>query len=159
MVVVFGLVLASISLVYFSIVTTNENKKTYKQLATDLSNTVALSVDVEKVKNITDQAKSYYDAADPKPTRDQKGTPAYVSYMSQFKTLRDNPDYQSIQSYLKSVKEVNIDTESVYLVFVDYANKYAIYLVFDHENELYPTGIIDPLFEEDYPLCDPQHTQ
>lgn len=29
-----------------------------------------------------------------------------------------------------------------------------VYLVYDEENEYYPTGIIDPLYEEDYPLID-----
>ena len=153
-IVVFGLVLGAISMVFFTTETTNNNRKNYKDLATDLSKTVALSVDIEKVTNIYNQARSYYDAYDEKPTRDKEGTPEYEAYMAQFEVLKNTQDYKDIQNYLKGIKDVNTDTDGIYLAFVDYERKLAIYLVYDTENTDYPTGIIDPLYEEDYPLID-----
>ena len=154
MVIFFSIVLAGVAIMYFSIITSNDYKTNYKRLATDLSNTVALSVDRAKVKTITDQAKSYYDAYDVKPTRDKQGTPEYVAYMSQFEALKQTSEFKDIQNYLKGIKETNIDTDGIYLAFVDYSRKLAIYTVYDHASEFYPAGIIDPLYEEDYPLCD-----
>ena len=152
MIVVFGLVLAEISMVYFSVVTSNNNKKSYKNMATSLSNTVALSIDVSKVKNITNTVISYYDKYDEKPTREKQGTPEYDAYMAQFEDLKKTQDYLDIQSYLNGVKKANTDTEAVYLGWVDYDRKYTVYLVYDQENENFPVGIIDDLYEEDYPL-------
>ena len=119
MVIFFSIVLAGVAIMYFSIITSNDYKTNYKRLATDLSNTVALSVDRAKVKTITDQAKSYYDAYDVKPTRDKQGTPEYVAYMSQFEALKQTSEFKDIQNYLKGIKETNLDTDGIYLAFVD----------------------------------------
>ena len=154
MIVVFGLVLGEIALVYFSIVNSNNNKKHYKSLATNLSSTVALSIDTTKVKNLVNQLKTYYDAYEEKPTRETQGTPEYESYMTLCENLKQTQDYKDIQKYLKSVRDANTDTEGIYLGWVDYARKYAVYVVYDTENEDFPVGIIDSLYEEDYPLCD-----
>ena len=157
MIAVFGLALAEIAMIYFSLVSSNRNNTNYKQLATDLSNTVALSLDKEKVANITNQCKSIYDEYDEKPTRAEEGTELYKEYMAKFDAVRSQEDYKSLQSYLKSIKDVNIDTEGIYLAFVDYQRAYAIYIVYDTETELYPTGIIDELYEEDMALTkDPE---
>ena len=154
LIIVFGLVLTGIGMIYFSVVTSNNNKKAYKNMATNLSDTVALSIDTTKVKHLTEQVKSYYNNFEDKPTREQQGTSEYDAYMAQFEEYKQSQDYKDIQQYLKSVKEANIDTEGIYLGWVDYARKYTVYVVYDAENEDYPVGIIDQLYEEDYPLCD-----
>ena len=152
MIVIFGLVLAEIAMVYFSVVSSNNNKKTYKNMATSLSNTVALSIDVTKVKNLTNQIVSIYNSYEEKPTRETQGTPEYEEYMASLEAVKQTQDYKDLQSYLHSVKEANVDTEAVYLGWVDYDRKYTVYLVYDVENEFFPVGIIDDLYEEDYPL-------
>ncbi len=151
-IVVFGLVLAEIAMIYFSLGVSNDNKKSYKNMATDLANTVALSVDNQKVKSVKDQVLSYYDET--KPGREEQGTPEYEEYMAQFDAVRANADYQAIQSYLAAVKAANRDTDAVYLGYVDSQAKKCVYLVYDSENEDFPVGIIDPLYEEDYPLVE-----
>ena len=152
LIVLFGLVLGAISMVFFGIATNNSNRKNYKNLATDLSKTVALSIDIEKVTNIYNQARSYYDAYDEKPTRDKEGTPEYEEYMAKYDALKATQDYIDIQNYLKAIKEANTDTAGIYIAFVDYDLKLGIYLVYDTENPDYPTGIIDAIYEEDYQI-------
>ena len=153
-IVVFGLILAEIAMVYFSIVSDNTNKKNYMNAANELSETVALSIDKEKTKNVVGQVYSYYEASPTKPGRDQEGTADYKAYMAQFETVRKDPDYQYLQAYLKAVKTANADTDAVYVACVDFDRKQCFYVVYDEENEYFPTGIIDPLYEEDYPMIE-----
>ena len=150
-----GGILAEIAMIYFSLVSSNTNKDRYKSIATDLSKTVALSIDVNKVKNVTSQIISIYDQYDPKPVRDDyEGTPEFEEYLAKFDAVRQTQDYKDIQKYLFDVREANSDADSVYLGWVDYDRKLCVYIVYDEENELYPVGMIDNLYEEDYPLVD-----
>ena len=149
-----AIVLAAIAMVFFSIVIHNNNNRYYKNAATDLSNTVAATIDVEKTKNVTNDIIGLYNASETKPTREDEGTDEYNTYMAQFEAVKQSQDYKDIQAFLHEISKANIDTEGIYLGYVDYDNKLCIYLVYDEENEIYPTGIIDPLYEEDYPLVD-----
>ena len=81
-IVIFGVILAEIAMVYFSLTSSNNNQKKYKEDATELSDTVALSIDVDEVKALRDDIISIYDSYEDKPTRDKEGTPEYEEYMA-----------------------------------------------------------------------------
>ena len=150
-----GGILAEIAMIYFSLVNSNTNKERYKSIATDLSYTIALSIDVDKVKNVVSDVISIYDEYDTKYVRDEyDGTPEFEEYLARFDAVRETQDYKDLQSYLLSIREANSDADAVYLGYVDYGRKLCIYIVYDEENEFYPTGVIDGLYEEDYPLVD-----
>ncbi len=151
---VFGLILAEIGMVYFTMVTSNTNKEYYKSSATKLSNTVALTVDIDKFITVRDEVLSIYDTYEEKPTMDKKGTPEYEDYMSKIESIKQTPEHKELQTYLLSIKNANPETDGIYLVYVDYARKLGIYLVYDTESELYPTGTIDDIYEEDYPMLE-----
>ena len=151
---VFGVFLAEIAMVYFSISSSNNNQRKYKEDATELSDTVALSINVGDVKSLRDDIISIYDSYEDKPTRDKEGTPEYEEYMGKVAEVKKIDAYISLQKYLHDVKVANTDTEAVYLGYVDYDNKLTVYLVYDVENEIYPVGVIDSLYEEDYPICE-----
>ena len=154
MIFVFGLILAETAMVYFSLVSSNNNKENYKRIATDLSYTVAYSLDKDDVTIVKNAIVGYYNACDPKPTRDQEGTDSYNEYMANIELVKQTSEYQNLQSVLHYLNSINRDCEGIYLGYVDYDLKLCVYLVYDQENELYPTGIVDPLYEEDYPLID-----
>ena len=153
--VVAGGILAEIAMIYFSIVISNTSKDRYKTLATDLANTVALSLDIQKTKNVVNQVMSIYDEYETKPVREEtEGTPEFEEYMARFDAIKASQDYKDIQKYLHGVKEANQDADGIYLGSVDFDRKLCIYILYDQENEFYPTGVIDPLYPEDYPLLD-----
>ena len=153
--VVAGGILAEIAMIYFSIVISNSNKDRYKLLATDLSNTVALSIDTEKTKNVVNQVMSIYDEYEVKPVREEyEGTAEYDEYMARFAAVEATQDFKDVQKYLYSINEANQDADGIYLGAVDFERKLCVYIVYDQDNEYYPTGVIDPLYEEDYPLID-----
>ena len=155
MIVVFGLILAEIAMVYFTVSSSRKNREQYKASATDLSETVALSVDIEKFKNVKGQIASIYDGQEVKPVRDEyEGTPEFETYLAECALIKTNEDYIFLQNYLKAVNDANDNTDGVYLCYVDYERGYGIYLVYDVENEWYPTGMIDYIYEEDYPMLE-----
>ena len=153
-VVIFGMILAEIAMVYFSLVTSSTNRENYKNTSTKLAYTVALSIDKEKAQAITDKVSGFYNDDPTKPGRDQQGTPEYETYMAKFETVRAMQEYKDIQAYLHAVKLANNETDGVYLGYVDLASKHAIYVCYDEENEDFPLGIIDDLYEEDYPMVE-----
>lgn len=155
MIVVFGLILAEIAMIYFTISSSRENRSQYKAAATDLSETVAFSIDIEKFKNIKGQIASIYDSLETKLVRDDyEGTPEFEAYLEQCAQVKTSQDYIYLQNYLKAINDANDDTDGVYLCFVDYERGLGIYLVYDVENEWYPTGMIDYIYEEDYPMLE-----
>ena len=154
LIVVFGLILAEIAMVYFSIVSSNTNKQNYKDTATKLAYTVALSIDKTDTKAVTDAVIHYYDESTTKPGREAAGTPEYEAYMANFDTVRAMQEYKDIQAYLHAVKDVNPETDAVYLGYVAIPDKKCIYVVYDEESEDFPVGIIDDLYEEDYGMLE-----
>ena len=154
MIVVFGMVLAEVAMVYFSLVSSNNNKEHYKNLANDISSTIALSIDKEKVTSLTNDVVKIYDASS-KPVREQsEGTPEYEAYLASFEQIKQTPAYIEIKAILSNIQQVTEDVDSVYLGYVDRERKLCVFLVYDHETELFPIGVIDPLYEEDYPMVD-----
>ena len=154
-IVVFGLVLAEIAMVYFSITSSNSNKAKYKEGATELSTTVALSVDIDEVKQLKNYIIDIYDSYETKPVRPEgEETQEYKEYLAKVAEVKTTPEYKNLQTYLHKVKEANADTDGIYIACVDYELKRAIYLVYDQENVTYPVGTSDPLYEEDYPMID-----
>lgn len=154
MIAIFGLVLAEIAMVYFSITISENNRKRYMELATDLSNTVALSINKDEISQLKNDIITIYDSYTDKPERAKGETPQYKEYMAKVAEVKKTSYYLSLQSYLHSIKLANKDTDGVYAAFVDYTNKLCVYLVYDQENDVYPVGVIDALYEEDYPMID-----
>lgn len=154
-IVTFGLFLTEIAMVFFSVVSSNDNQTIYKNDATDLSNTIALSIDKTKTKTLTDAVLAIYNSYDEKPVREEyEGTPIYEEYLAKFDAIKETEEYKYLQEYLAGVKSVNLNTEGIYLGWVDVALKYTVYIVYDQEYELFPVGVIDYLYEEDYPMID-----
>ena len=135
-----GIVLVEIAMIYFSLVTSNEAKKTSKQNATGLSQTVALSIDLDETKTLTSMIVSIYDSSETKPGRDQEGTKEFEEYMAMFEPVKQTSEYKHLQSFLNAIKVANKDTDGIYLGYVDYARKKTIYVVYDQENEYFPVA-------------------
>ena len=155
-IVTFGLVLSEIAMIYFTIVTSKDNQQDYKNTATTVSDTVALSIDREKTKKVTNDIVTIYNtyADDAKPIGAETDEAELETYLAKFDEVKATQEYKDLKSYLHSIRSVNPDTEGVYLGWVDVNLKLTVYLVYDEDNQYYPTGMVDYLYEEDYPLVD-----
>lgn len=156
MIVLFGAILAEIAMVYFTLTVSSSNRQNYKDAATDLSKTVAVTVNKDDVASLTKYIVDIYNEYpdNDKPTREKENTPMFKEYLAKVQTVKTMPYYLSLQTFLHSVKGANADTDGIYLGYVDLKNKLTVYLVYDQENEVYPVGMVDLLYEEDYPMID-----
>ena len=93
MIFIFGLILAETAMFYFSLVSSNNNRENYKRNATDLSYTVAYSLNKDDVTTVKNAIVSYYDACETKPTRDQEGTESYNEYMENIALVKQTSEY------------------------------------------------------------------
>ena len=154
MIVAFGLALAEVAMVFFTLTSSNNNKSIYKSIATDLAQTVASAIDKEKTKNITEQAKAIYESYDGQMNRSKEGTEEFEIYLAKFDAIKATQDYKDIQKFLYDLKVANHDTDGIYLGYTDLVRKQNLYVAYDTENEVYPVGMVDDLYEEDYPIID-----
>lgn len=148
MVIVFGLIIAETAMVFFTIFSSADNKENYKNSATKLATTVSLSLDKDKTKAVKDKAYTIYENSS-KPGREKEGTEEHKAYLALFDQVKAMDEYVFLKAYLSSIKKANPETDGIYLGFVDYAAAKTIYIVYDEENEIYPVGMIDDIYEED----------
>ena len=153
MVVAFGLILGSISLGYFNLVSSNRNKQAYKDMASTLSSGLAISVDKDAAKSLISQVVSIYEA-EGKPYRENQTEEETQTYLAKFDPIKQSEEYREMQQSFADVRKANKDIEAIYIGYVDFSNKRTVYIVYDHEDEYYPVGIVDPVYEEDYPMLE-----
>lgn len=154
MILLFGLVLAETAMVHFSLVSSNANKENYKGLATDISATVAATIDKTLTKEVTDSVVEIYNSSDKLFRDENEGTPAHDAYLASFDSVRQSQNYLTLQSELKAVKDSTRNTFGVYLGWVDFDRKACVFVCYDSESEAFPIGVVDHLYEEDYPLLE-----
>ena len=151
MVIIFGLILAETAMVFFTLASSKDHKEAYKSNATKLATTVSLSIDKAKTKAVKDKAYTIYENSS-KPGREKEGTAEHKAYLALFDEVRAMEEYVFLKAYLLSIKNANPETDGIYLAFVDYTAAKSIYIVYDEENEVYPVGMIDDIYEEDMDL-------
>ena len=151
MIIVFGLIIAETAMVFFTLVSSADNRENYKNSATKLATTVSLSLDKDKTKAVKDKAYTIYENSS-KPGREKEGTEEHKAYLALFDQVKAMEEYVFLKAYLSSIKKANPETDAIYLGFVDYTAAKTIYIVYDEENEIYPVGMIDDIYEEDMDL-------
>ena len=125
---ILAVLLASVAMIFFGIVINNNNNRQYKGIATSLSNTVAATIDTQKVKNVVNHVMLFYD---PDFSRENEGKEGYDEYLAKFDEVRNTQDYKDVQEFLRDVKNSYTDADAVYLGAVDYERKLCIYIVYN----------------------------
>lgn len=152
MIVLFALVIVETAMVYFSLSSARTNEDNYKRTADNLAGTVAATVDVDEYNVVKGAVKSIFDSLTPEQrvTSEEWGTPEWEEYSARFNSVKELPEYNYLLSTLRGVAEKNTDVDCVYLLYVDQANEYWIYLVDSAKGEdQCPPGCIDYLLEKE----------
>lgn len=130
LIVVFAFLLVGISMTYFSIVSSNTNKSHYKSMAKNLSNSVALSIDADKVKELKNQVKPIVDATEGDIASINRNTPEWDSYIQQFTAVSEGALFNEVRDYLRAVVSGSSEEVScIYLSYVDFEKQCLIYTV------------------------------
>ena len=149
MIVVFAFALVEVAMTFFSLDTSRHNRNDYKEIADNLSATVALAIDVQDVKEVKNNVKSIVDASKTHPTSEEWGSDEWNEYIAQFSEINNSESFINLRDSLREIQEANSnDIDCIYLVYVDIERELFIYLVDDAEEEYAcPPGCIDPIYD------------
>ena len=132
-------------------VSTATHRKTirneYMITADSMASTVAVSVDAAQMEKISEQVMKIYQTSDLKLDSTQWEDPRYDSYLEQYLTIMDEPEYQSLQSNMRELQEVS-EVDCIYTVMICPEDETYIYLVdAAYDDELVTPGCIDTVDE------------
>ena len=160
LIVMIAFILSAVSTVVSTQVIRRLIDTTYQQRATDVSETIAAVLDVEKAAWLKNEVMAIFHATDEKVTSDEWGTPEFDAYIGLYSHLEQSEEFAFLRRQLRSIQDVN-DVDCVYLATIDIPTDLAtidiptvsfIYLVDAAYEEECPPGCIDPLYEENKEL-------
>ena len=125
----------------------------YARYSTDLSNTVAVSVDAELTRSVRDEILAIYNKAENRVSSEEWGTPEFNEYIALYSDIEKSEDFIALRDQLRKIQDVN-HVDSVYLIYSDRASEASIYIADASHEEYCPPGCFDPFFEDDYKLAD-----
>lgn len=119
----------------------------YEDRSIDIARLVAVEIDSQRLLNVQKAVREIYDQADNKVMSDQWGTPEFEAYVSQFTSIEDMEDYQTLRDDLRKMQDV-LDVDCLYITWLDVENECNVYLVDAAYEDACPVGCIDPIFSD-----------
>ena len=149
--VLFLAAVMSLAAIYFGY---NVHSKTmdehYENLAKNITETAAVTLDVELVEKYTERISDLYLQNPMKELEDEKEIDAYYA---EYENLLED-DYSDLFSELSKIKMAN-DVLSLYIIYVDKDTKSCVYIIdADKSENGCPAGTWDIIYEENYDLFD-----
>ena len=151
LIILFALLLSSVATLVSSQAIRQIVDTSYRSRATDIANTLAVTLDVEKVARLKNEIMKIFQATEEKVTSDDWGSPAFDAYTARFLHLEETEDFQSIRQQIRRIQDVN-DVDCMYISMVDIPTEYFIYLVDGAYEDPCPPGCLDPLYPENRDL-------
>lgn len=118
----------------------------YKSKANDIADTIAVTIDVENTKLVTQAVMEIYDSTENRVGSEHWGTPEFDEYIALFSQIEDEDCFKKALSELRKIQDVN-DVDCVYLMAVDSASASGIYIVDAALEDACPPGCFDPIYE------------
>ena len=159
LILVFAGVIVATAMGFFAVSVSRTNRKEYINDTTNLSATVAETIDVDKYYGLYEQVKTIVDNSPTKPLSDQWGSDEWNEYIAQFESIWTCQDFKDIQQELAKVAAANQSghVTSVYLAYVDRVNELFVYVVDSADIETEdgcPPGCLDELYDMNKGLID-----
>ena len=144
--VVFALLLTSISAYLSRRTIENMTGQQYRGRADELAATIARVIDVDQVRSLRDQVMGIYRATEEKVGSEEWGSDAFLAYAARFAPVEETGAYQSLMVFLRGLQEVN-SVDCLYLSYVDPEGVKFVYLLDADTEDPCPPGCIDPVYE------------
>lgn len=140
-----------ISIFLFSRATDDIIHSEYYTHCTDLSNTVAHSIDVDQVIAVKNEVLDIYRKLDPSEyiDSDHDDEPAYEDYLNHYSHVEDMEEYRQIQQSLRNIQNVN-HVECLYIIYPDLDTHNIIYLVDGAYEDNWLPGTLEELYDTDF---------
>ena len=150
--------IVAIAMIYYSVVITKNNRKTYENMAYNLSGTVAEVLDAEDVSYLKNKVKSIVDSTENVVFSDDWGSDEWNAYTSKFNEVKTDEKFIKVRDFLRKIQGVNSsDIDCLYITYVDNVHNAVVYVVDSAEEEFAcPPGCLDHLYDINLPiLSDP----
>ena len=146
LITLFSVILGAVAIMAFGTVLRQINEERFNDMATNLSQTVADTLDVELYVRVRDEVLKIYEKSESKPTSEEKEDPAWAKYIEQFSVIEESEDFLTLRDDLRSIQNAN-PVDCTYLSYVDANRGVSIYIVDAAMEEACAPGTIDPIYE------------
>ena len=146
MVMFFSIVIGAVSLIAFANVLRRTNDEHFNENATNVSQTIAETIDVERYVRVRDAVLAIYEQSENKPTSDEEGNPEWDEYIGQFSQIESNEDFLFIRDSIRKVQNAN-PVDCSYIAYIDTEREMFIYIVDAATEDACTPGTIDPVYE------------
>ena len=147
--ILFAIILGAVSMAVCSNIITTITDENYTSQATELADTVAQLIDVDKFVRVRDKVLSIYNATPAEELVDSSeydGREAeFEKYIAQFESVPEDSDFKDIVDFLHKIQKVNT-VDYLYTICVDPVNKYAIYIIDGSAEDITDPGTLDPFY-------------
>ena len=124
--------------------------------ARSVSDTVAATIDPEKVNDLCKAVVDIYRSADNKVTSDKWGTPEFDEYISLYKGIEEREDFIELRDWMRKVQEAS-SVDCIYIVWFMEDGQGSVYLCDAALEDACPPGCIDMIFSDNMPsMEDPE---
>ena len=122
----------------------------YTLKSEDLSRTIAVTLDREKVRALSDATLEIYNGVNEaeRVSNEAWDSPEWAAYAARFDSVMEMPEYEAVRQWLREIQDEN-HVECVYLILCDLKNGRAVYLVDATEEDACTPGMFDAFTESD----------
>ncbi len=125
----------------------------YAEDSRAVADTAAAVIDTGQVKSLRDRVVEIYKASDAKVRSDKWGSPEFEAYISGYAEIENLSEFIGLRDWLRVFQE-NSDIDCLYLIWLDPAEKNAVYLCDAALEDACPPGCIDEIYPVNYPTLE-----
>ena len=118
----------------------------YNAKALNMSETLAVTIDVDAARRVKNAVADIYDAAENRVGSEEWGSDAWNEYQALFSDVEKSKDFKALKEELTKIQDVN-EVDCVYLTYVDVPTEAFIYLVDAAHEDACPPGCFDPIYD------------
>lgn len=145
-VIISAVILSGATIIASSRVISRMVDNQYKQTATNMSETIAVTIDADAAGRVSRQVEEIYRSAENRVGSEEWGSDAFNNYVALFSDVESSDEFIALRDQMASIQDVN-DVDCVYLGIVDPENRTMIYIVDADHEEPCPPGCYDPLYD------------
>ena len=149
---VLALVIIEVAVAYYAIMMKKTSNETYSKVAKDISASVALTINVDDVKDLKSEVQTRLASADTKPIAEESSDEELNSYFvaNHFDEVESSAVFHRVKDFLVSFVNTNSDfLDCLYVQYVDPSNEFVVYLAdSDNTETACRPGYLDPVHDE-----------
>ncbi len=142
MIIIFALVLISVSAAVYIRVVFSLNEKSNSDKAESIAATVAAVTDVDRYLRVRDSVLAIYNSAENKVSSDRWGEPEWEEYTALFADIEKSADYIALRDDLRRIQNVN-SVDCVFLGYIEPETAICVYVVDASMTNACPPGCLD----------------